>query len=345
MFKQSTAFKGIAIFLVILNHTTVMGGAGLARLQINPSDQLSIILKILAAFGYYAVPIFLFFSGCYLSYALEKRNLTNSYKIILTNIKVVLWPYLIWSCLFYLLIYFDGGQTFTIGGYIKNIIVGYPYNFVPILIFFYLISPLLKRVQGVSVGIVLFICLLYQIFLILILDPELSGAFPDFLRGFAPPVLRDPMRTWLIYFPLGLFIKTFLVISKKAQHYLKYALIPISLLTLVLHILDVVNVLKSPWFVYILPLPMCLLLIYWERDKIPFVKFFERLGKKSYGLYLVNLISLDLLSIGLNLFVESNSLFIPIYYLLLFAFTVLVPLLFLEWFESRNKKIFRYFFG
>ena len=346
MYKQSTAFKGLAVLLVVLNHTIVMGTAGLGKINIQLSHQFQIGLSLLAAFGLYAVPLFLFYSGCFVRYALENRDLRTSYKIIFSNILIVLWPYIIWSIVFYLVIFIDGGTTFSLLGYLKNLLVGYPFNFVPILIFFYLLSPLLlKAKEWFIVGLLVFF-LLYQVFLILLNDPDLAGSLPESLHIFAIPVVREPLRTWALYFPLGIYIKFLLSNSAVVKQYLKILFIVLTLLILAVNLVSVLGFYSSPWIKYLLPLPFVLLSIFWQREKIPFFKFFERLGKRSYGIYLINLIVLDILVLILISVLKTIPGFPLFYFVILFAITVSLPIFMMERFEKLvSKRIYRLIFG
>lgn len=346
MFKQSTAFKGLAVFLVVVNHTIVMGSAGLGKINIQLSDQFQIGLSILAALGLYAVPLFLFYGGGFTQYALENRDLRTSYKIIFTTILIVLWPYIIWSCVFYLLIYLDGGTTFSFWGYLKNLLVGYPFNFVPILIFFYLISPFLQKIKGPFIAALLFFFLLYQIFLILLNDPDFTGLLPESLHIFAIPVVREPLRTWALYFPMGFYVKHLLSLISVTKQYFRTVLIVLTLLILGVNLVSILGHIGSPWIKYLLPIPFVLLSIYWQREKIPFYKFFERLGKRSYGIYLINLIFLDVLVLLLIPVLKTVPGFALIYFIILFMVTVSLPVFMMERFEKLvSKKIYRFIFG
>jgi peptidoglycan/LPS O-acetylase OafA/YrhL len=347
MFKQAAVWRGLAILLVVIDHTAVMGLSGLDRIHLQAGSDFLILLNILASFGLYAVPIFLFFSGCYMSYALEKRDIKGSYKIILATLTNVLWPYLIWSCFFYLVIYLDGGQTFTILGYLKNLIVGYPYNFVPILIFFYLISPLLKKLKGPFIFLILGLFFIYQVYLIIVLDPGIQSLFNLKIAPiFAVPILREPLRDWGIYFPMGFYIKYLLQTSDNKKRIYQ---ITFSLLTFLVMLINLIFIAQNdpiPWIRYLVPIPFLVLCVFWEREKIPLFKIFERLGKRSYGLYLINLAIFDLLILLFNQILIAHAEFMVIYFILLFTITIILPVVAMEWIEKNIKRnVYRIVFG
>jgi len=347
MFKQAAVFRGFAIFLVIVDHTIAMGQLGLGRINLPPGTLLSTVLNVLASFSPFAVPIFLFFSGCYINYVLEKRDFKASYKIIFTTITSVLWPYLIWSCLFYIVIFLDGGQSFSILGYVKNLIVGYPYNFVPILIFFYLISPLLSKIRGLKALFIVGFFFLYQIFLIYLLDPAILGfSNIKFMQFLAVPVLKDTLRTWGIYFPLGFYIKSIMHISDSHKKVVSICLGIATLIIVMINLVATIFNYQWPWVKYIVVVPFILLSVLWEREKFPFYKAFERLGKRSYGLYLINLVIFDLSILIFTPILLINSDLMVLYFIILFAITIFLPVLLMDWIEKiLNRKVYRFVFG
>src|SRR5690606_13332041 len=147
----------------------------------------------------------LFLSGCFFAYAASRGDLSANYRVVLVNLKHVAIPYLIWSLIFYAEILIFHGTRFSALEYIKNLLVGYPFNFVPLLIFYYVVSPLLirlfRRIGWWMIGLIG----LYQIFLLVVLHPHQVGLeLPGVLRLLAPPVLSLPLSDWALYFPLGL---------------------------------------------------------------------------------------------------------------------------------------------
>ena len=83
-----------------------------------------------------------------------------------------------------------------------------------------------------------------------------------------------------------------------------------------------------------------------ERKKIPILSFFENLGKRSYGLYFMNLIII-------NLLIFFTAKLIPVLYFsetlvvgILVFITIILSLLSMQWVErGPGKKIYRYIFG
>jgi surface polysaccharide O-acyltransferase-like enzyme len=142
--RQFAALRGLAILLVVLNHSIHLGNWYSGEMGFSqPTGVEYTILLVLEQLGVFAVPIFLFLSGCFFVYAAKGKELKNAYKVVWT----------IWDILFSLiffgrsysmsLIYVWLSQSYTIFEYLKHLIVGYPFNFIPLLIFFYLLAPVL----------------------------------------------------------------------------------------------------------------------------------------------------------------------------------------------------------
>ena len=96
MNRQYGALSGVAIFLIVLNHAIHFG------LQTSPVGPPWLgALIALQALGAFAVPVFLFVSGAFLAYAAKEFSVT----FIRSSLERILWPYVIWSGIFYTLMY------------------------------------------------------------------------------------------------------------------------------------------------------------------------------------------------------------------------------------------------
>lgn len=144
MNRQFPALRGFAILLVVINHSIVLSLQAITQhnLPRTPLWELNFLLTI-KEMGVVAVPIFLFLAGAFMMYAMKDKKIRQNYRLVLPALKNVVFPYIIWSVVFYIFIYFLRAETFSLPGYLKNLIVGYPFNFVPILVFYIIIAPLL----------------------------------------------------------------------------------------------------------------------------------------------------------------------------------------------------------
>ena len=115
--RQFGVFRGIAIILVILNHSAHMIVWFTNTFQLSPLTPLeSTVLNILQKFGIFAVPLFLFISGCFFAYAIQGHGLIPALKISVKNINHILWPYLIWSVAFYVVLYILLKESYSLSG-------------------------------------------------------------------------------------------------------------------------------------------------------------------------------------------------------------------------------------
>jgi peptidoglycan/LPS O-acetylase OafA/YrhL len=340
--RQFTALSGLAIALVVINHSVVLD------LAIPPEfgypQSYGWGYTILTTIGSFAVPTFLFISGCFFAYAAHPKL---SYKVVRNNLSRLLIPYLIWSIVFYILIWIGQGKVFTIWGYIKNLIVGYPFWFVPLMAFYYLISPILV-ILGKRFGwAIIAVFGLYQLVLINILYPGTLGfSFPEWMKFLAPPVLRSTLVIWGIYFPLGLIYGLNARSIKPWIEKYKWLLVAVTGFMLVCMILHTISIISFPLAGFIGPLTFVMITPIIQRNSIPFVRTFEKLGKRSYGLYLVswNVLYFAIVSIhGIAPWLYNYQ--IPFYFLLM-VLGFVIPLWSMNILERLpTRVVFNYVFG
>jgi len=325
-------------------------GLDTQRLGYPPPAQgwLYYILLVLKQLGIFAVPTFLFVSGCFFSYAARGSNPPKlSWKVVGTGLRHLLWPYLFWSVAFYILIYFRWDVAYTPLGYLKNLAVGFPFHFVPLIAFYYLLSPFLVRFAR-RFGLALIAVIgLYQLVLINVVFPGTLGVtFPAWTHVFAPPVLRTTLALWAIYFPLGM------VYSMNAKHVLprleraRWAFLIITIVFFVISLMDVFSVFRFPLASYICPTTFVLFATTIRRESIPQVRTLERIGKKSYGLYLSSLLFLEIVLLGIHLFAPGLFNYPALLPPILFTLTTGVVLTTMNGFTRLpTRTMYRHVFG
>lgn len=321
MSRQTLALRGVAIFLVVLNHAITLGleslsGGGLAPMPAGQSTALVALLTL----GLVAVPTFLALSGSYLAYALRGKTLAAGYRTVIAGLKFVVVPYFLWSIAFYVLIFFLRGDRLTIQEILKDLAVGYPFNFIPLLVAGYLIAPFLVRVCERHPWLVLAVCVAYQAFVIGVLRPGVFGVtFPGWAIYLTPPGLRLSVALWGIFLPLGvvqgLHVSSMESFVERAGWILALAVVAAYLIA----VLNRLSIVAWPLADLLCPIMFVLLFPRIRREQIPVVAHFERLGRRAYGLYLTNLITLSLALAGVEAVAPR----------LLGAFLVLLPLLML----------------
>lgn len=348
MSRQFPVMRGLAIVFVLLNHTIAMSLWMATTYHFaQPSPAVMAVMIALKQVGLFAVPAFLFLSGAFFAYALQGRTLRVAYRTVWQNLLGALWPYVIWSIMFYIVAALLLHEIASPLQYIKNLIVGYPFNFVPLLLVFYVAAPLLtaaiKRYPMATQAVIL----IYQLLVANIDNATTFGfALPAWMHFLAPPVIRTAFGVWGIFFPLGIaYQQHTLKITAYARKW-AFALVAGSLVFYVLNVLTELSVVNFPLAAILCPLLGLLLTPLLRREMVPFTRWFENIGKRSYGLYLTNLVVLVLLLEGIRLvfpwLLEHYVLLVP----LLFTLVIIIPQGIIALFTHPPQRlVYRYFFG
>lgn len=302
MNRQFLALRGVAITLVVLHHSIVLGIEASQKMGLSLATSWEDIpLIILKELGIFAVPIFLFISGSFFAYTARGPEQNVPIKVVWLGLKNILPPYIFWSILFYIMIYVFYDMKFTLWGYIKSVLVGYPYHFIPLIVFYYLISPLIVRLSRHYAWIVLGIIGLYQLFSLNVVIPSILGfTYPGWTWSLTLPVLRDTLASWGVYFPLGV---AFSLNSMKILPFLRKYWMWFAALAFVFFVpavLSEASILHFSIARYIAPFFFIFVIPVIPRHFIPAVRKFEMVGKKAYGLYLTHLLLINIVLVGIQ---------------------------------------------
>jgi peptidoglycan/LPS O-acetylase OafA/YrhL len=344
MNRQFTALRGVAMLIVVLSHTIDMGTQALLKSgsqAMTPTTQG--ILGVLRTLGYLAVPIFLFIAGTFVAYAARGEPPRLTWKFLRKGLSHVWWPYVVWSAVFYLVLLVQFRETYTAFGYVKNLIVGYPYNFVPLLLLMYFLSPLLVAVAKRHGWLVIIAVGGYQLLLLCLMRAEaLSMTRITFL---IPKIFGKTLTQWGVFFPLGIVYTLHMRTMLPYLDRLKWVLTAAATTLFFLGAINW-NVIQLPVAAYFLPGPVVLLLPLIRRDQIPLVNWLETVGKRSYGLYLIHIIVLDLALAAAGAFAGWTFRY-PIALLpCIYAVTLSIPLFLMERIErSPARTISKYVLG
>jgi peptidoglycan/LPS O-acetylase OafA/YrhL len=346
--RQFGALRGLAIIIVVLYHSISMGLLAPEDWGYPPVESLTRdILLTVRELGLFAVPTFLFISGSFVAYAARGNPPRLSWQFVRVGLGRMLWPYLLWSIAFYVMIYFRRDEVYTGPGYLKNLLVGYPYHFVPLLFMFYAVSPLLVSFAKRYGYVLIFVVAFYQLFLLVVLYPGILGLdAPRWARFMVPPVVSSTLALWGVYFPLGL---VYSLHAKRVTPWLrkfKWGLLAATAVLFALAVLDQLGLLRFRVAAHICPLTFILLTPLVKRNSIPMVRRFEEIGKRSYGLYLIHLIPLELVFLGLATLtpwmLDHQIILQPV----LFFLTLVIPLLLMGGVvRLPSRTMHRYVFG
>ena len=348
--RQFGAFRGIAIILVILDHSAHMIVWFNDKFHLTPLTPLeATIFNLLQKPGIFAVPIFLFISGCFFVYAIQGKDLITSWKISIKNIMHILWPYLIWSIAFYITLYILFKESNSPWEYIKFLIVGYPYNFIPLLFFFYLIAPVLVPISKRLGWYLIVPIIIFQLALLNLQSPGSIGfLFPNWVQIIEPPVIHSTFAIWGICFPLGIIYS---FNQKKADvFFIKYLWV-VLIIVISLFILNTASVFGLQIFsvallVTICPIFLLLLIPTLRIDKIRGAKFLEKIGNRSLGLYLMNLTIINLFLYGIITLASWSFVYKITLMPILVAFTLFFSLAIIDFISHIFNPLYsRYVFG
>lgn len=339
MNRQYGALSGVAVVLIVLNHAIHFG------LQIAPAGPgLSKVLVLLQALGVFAVPAFLFVSGAFLAYA--AREFTPGF--IANSLARILWPYVIWSCVFYALLYVAGGVRQPVTAHVKNLLVGFPYHFVPLLVFWYLAAPALAWIGRRRGGWLIAVIAAGQAWLLAVRFPEMIGIEgwpPAWASAMTPPVLFSSLSDWGVYFPLGLVMSLHQAALKPRLLRWRSVAIAATLAIFGLGLLNAFEIVHAPWARLIAPLPAMFVLPTIDRQSIPFLDAFERLGRRSYGVYLTHFIVLNVIVLALGDLRMPGLALIVIPVCLVAALGLSLSLMDVMARAKTGRRVYRFLFG
>jgi len=348
MNRQNVALSGIAMILIVLNHTIHLADEYAASLGYLQQDGLAHnILWILQALGSFAVPIFLFISGSFIAYAAKGEPPKLTRKFLQSGLIHILVPYLLWSAIFYLVLYINRGTQFSIIEYIRHLLVGYPFHFIPLLVFFYLISPILLPVAKRFAWILILGFLIYQLFLLNIKYPGILGfEFPGWANILVIPILGGTMADWGVCFPIGIVFSLNMQNLRPWLLKLKWVFFSLAIGSFLVALLDAQKIITAPLARFIGPILFLLVIPVIQRNSIPGVRRFEEVGKRSYGVYLTHLIVLDTIYLIILKLLPSAFQYPIILTPIILLFGLIFPITIMNYLsKSTLRKYYRYMFG
>lgn len=294
MSRNFAALRGLAILIVVLHHSIRLSVAAAQDAGFHgPAGWERLFLRILLQVGVFAVPAFLFVSGSFWAYAAQGESPKLSYRLVWTGLRRLLWPYAVWSLLFYVTLYFCSGSAYSIAGYLKNLVVGFPYHFVPLLAFCYAVSPILVSVSRRLGWVIIGGIVMGQLVLINIVVPGSLGLrFPDWMEVLSPPILRNTLADWGAFFPLGLVYSLRARQAGPVLARFKWVSAAATVGLFVLSVLEAVNPVRVRLVGFLAALCFMFFLPCIRREAIPLGQSLEKVGTRSYGLYLSSFVVL-----------------------------------------------------
>src|SRR5689334_15536617 len=104
--RQFATLRGLAIILMVFDHVVQLSLVEFGRQGLLPPTGFGHWLLIaLRQPDTITVPIFLFLSGGFIVYAVSGRDILSAYKIVVSSLRYIMVPYIVWSLIFYVVAY------------------------------------------------------------------------------------------------------------------------------------------------------------------------------------------------------------------------------------------------
>ena len=274
---------------------------GLRMIEENGQSSGAYGLIALNQIPMFAVPAFLFLSGYFAAYAARGDPPSLGWRVTAVRLKGLFWPYLIWSLVVY------AGQAATGKGYSvvefgRRFILGQvalPYYYIPLLVQFYLLAPIVVRYARSRAALLFGASAAIQLATMGLFYMRIYGVpllSPFELLVDAGPVL---FVRWTIFFALGPIVwyhrKPFRARLAPFKWWLLGAAVVLGLLTVVESEVAVRTVGPLPdarhmtkLSTTIFSLAVIMFFVALDRVRFPLADWIEKVGTQSYGIYLIH---------------------------------------------------------
>jgi len=318
--------------------------------------------------GKFAIPAFMFIAGYFIAYATSGGKRDLRWGIIRARFENLLWPWLIWSAILVV------GQSFQEHSpietapieFLRTLII--QYYFIPLLLMVYLSAPLVvkwaRSNKGSNTGILLAGAAVVQLLTIALFYARVY--YPDFPDALRPWVDLGPLQylRFVFYFPFGIVCGMFprlvkgslarLIKTTKTKSILPW----LALLLFGLAVTEAAvayNVGGEVWPIggdqtklssALFSTALILCFVVFDRLPVPFSRTINKLGTRSYGLYLCHY---PILGIVVRILKRITPWLASQGWLLLllsFGLTVALSMLLMEGVARLpTKRFYRYLFG
>ncbi len=360
MTRRFLYLNGLAILAVVVVHAAAYGLQAMflwtdryRDVAVPNFDQLDslpyLVTMAIRQLGVFAVPAFYFVSGYFIAFLAKGPNSRVTWAQVAPRIKVLLIPFAIWTAFrFVLLMRWPAN--------LNEVLM--PYHFIPVLIQFFLLAPLIAPLAKNRWRLLLLVAGLAQLGIIALRYSEFlfSISLPngEAASGYLPGWL---FLAWPFYFPLGIIVGFHLDKFKEPLLRMRWLLLGATVLLASLaiveyHVADGINGsewigphspgLARPLFV----IAFILTFLAFPRGPLPFSKWMTHLGANSLGIYLGNIPAIYVIAVLMYKLTPAalgNQL---VYQSVLIAAGVAGPLILMELFRRTSARpYFRYLFG
>lgn len=369
MVRRLLYLNGLAALGVVLNHTTAWAYTALfwwtdryRAVSVPNFDQLGggayLSLRVIEQVIIFTIPAFLFVSGFFIAVAAGRGQQALSWNVIGARIKNLVIPYLLWSFVM-LALDFALGDVHSPLVYLRILLTGGAtpaFYYVPLLCQLYILSPLLLRLARTHWKPLFIGLLLFQVAI-------LAARYPQIL-GVQHPLL-DQVIAWtpgwffpsrIFWFVFGLVIGLNLNTVKSWIYRFRWVFVGAAVVLFFLGLWEWELLYQYSGQEWIAPAEtitdnlfagvFILGLLAFEKSNVPMTSQISFLGSKSFGIYLVHSLVLEVTARLVYHFAPGLLAFPELYVPLLFLLGLFVPLALMA-FVSRSpaRRFYTYQFG
>jgi surface polysaccharide O-acyltransferase-like enzyme len=370
MIRRLLQLNGISILGVILFHAAGWGFVAMfawsARYSASvgpgydPTGSVAYFaLRLMEQLAVFSIPAFLFVSGYFVAFATGRTQRTVGWNVIGARIKGLLIPYLIWSTLLFALAALQG-QVYRPTQYLVGFLTGQAnpaYYYVPLLIQFYLLAPLLVPLARNHWRLLLLVAALIQLAVQLLYFPTLYNlATPAALEPFvdAFPKWLFPVR--IFWFSLGIVAGFHLAELKALLARIKWPALVMAIALIPLGMVEWETILRlssQPLLAHretlldsVYSLAVLMAFLAFDKTALPLAKRLEDLGSKSFGIYLVHSPVMEFTARGLYHLAPWVLAYQILFQPLIIIAGLGIPLLLMALVDrSPARKFYKYLFG
>lgn len=311
MVRRFLLLNGLAIIGAVVYHASGWGFTAMfwwthryAEVSVPNFDQMGsaayYALRAVEQLIIFAVPAFLFVSGFFIAFAAGRTRHTVSWQTIGARVQGLLIPYLLWSLLLWTADFLQG-ERYAPLVYLQMLVTGRtasPYYFVPLLIQFYLLSPLLVPLAKKRGPLLLVIAAIIQLSVRTLIFLNTMEALPASLQPAMPLTASWFFPGHLLWSTSGIVAGFHLDSFKRLLARIKWGALAAALILYPLGILEWEWLLRTSSELWIgaretlldsfFAAAVILTFLAFSDLKIPFANELSDLGSKSFGIYLAH---------------------------------------------------------
>jgi peptidoglycan/LPS O-acetylase OafA/YrhL len=370
MIRRLLQLNGIAILGVILFHAAGWGFVALYAWQERYSASVApgsdptgsvayFTLRLMEQLAVFAIPAFLFVSGYFVAFATRRDQRTVGWNVIGARITGLLIPYLIWSALLFVLAALQG-QLYSPSQYLVGLLIGQAnpaYYYVPLLVQFYLLAPLLVPLARNHWRLLLLVSALIQLAVQVLYFPTLYNVTaPAALEPFVDAIPKWLFPTRIFWFSLGMVAGFHLVELKALLVRIKWPALAAAVALIPLGMVEWETILRlshQPLLTHretlldsVYSLAALMAFLAFDKTTLPLARRLEELGSRSFGIYLVHSPVMEFTARGLYHLAPWVLAYQIVFQPLIIVTGLGIPLLLMALIDrSPARKYYKYLFG